>query len=347
MPEDGERLWWAPDVVVVRRRPPPDLPSIPSPALESWPPSLPVHRPRRWLLVVGLALVLAAVGLGIGLALSGGGGGSSGPSGSSPAAPAARAAAAVNVKLSDLPAGWSVDRSGSAPLSGFLAIAPGGGSASADPGAPGAGPSSFVARQYESCLGIDAGGDALFGVSNPRPLVEVSSPAFRAPVAGSGVEAGSETAIYRSASPVRRATAQMGDPRFGPCFSAALTQELMAGAAEAARGAAQPAGAGPTGTAPAVTFGSPTSTVLTLPPVLGTVAAGVEVTVPFVVSGVDHKVGIGMVVVGGGRMETTIVTASGPDGFPPPLLETLAGNVQHRLAALTQGLPVLSATVRG
>ena len=327
MPEDAEQLWWQPEVVVVRVRPGRD---VPNPTLArhedflgddffSQAPGSARHR-RLWLLAaVGLALAAAGTALGLVLADRGSTPGTAGSPTPTPAGPA------VTLSLADFPTGWSVDRSAGPPLRGFLAAAPGG--PSADPGA-GAGSTSVVARQYESCLGVGGAGDALFGLAAARPVSEVSSPSFRLPQAGAVLEAASQTALFASATSVRQAAQEMSGARFGTCFGAALSQELMAGATEAARSTA----VGPAGSASStVTFGSPSTTVLTLPRATGTAAAGVQVSVPFVLSGADHRLGIGMVLIDRGRRETTLVTLSGPAGFPDPLLAHLTAALEQRL----------------
>lgn len=328
MGESREQLWWDPEVVVVPPRrappaPPRPLPTLPTPLAGTEP----EPRTRRtWLLVAGVVLILAAIGLALGLVLTlgrsspdhGAFGALGGTGGSVPRA------ASANVSLADLPPGWTPDRSPSAPLLGFLSYH----GVARDPSSLRQG--ALIARQFESCLGVSARADAIFGTTSP-PLAEVGSVPFDGPAGGPELETGSLTTLYRSPAPVRQAASQLRDRRFGPCFGTALGQELLAGARQAGTGrspngrASAPDGSG-------VTFGSPTSAVLGVPVVHGTTAAGVEVSLPFTAAGVPHEVGLGMVLVAGGRLESTLVTFSGPSGFPPLLTAELAAAIEHRVA---------------
>lgn len=257
-------------------------------------------------------LAAAAVGIGLGLTTN------SSPPG--PATPRSRAqadAARLTLQRSDLPSGWSIDSSPDGPLSGFLTSPD-----NAQPPTPAERQQAAQAAQrYESCLGIPASQDSILGAAGPAPLAQVSSPAFRSPDQPR-LEAGSQTEVFADAGPVAQARAQIAQPKFSDCFGSAVGQELVAGGQQAQ---------GTSGSSPI--FGTPATVPVDLPRHSGITGAGVDITLPFSVGGQSGALQFGVVLMGGGRAESTLLTFGGSAGFPTRLTGRLAGALEQKLAA--------------
>jgi hypothetical protein len=96
MPEHRDRLWWDPDVVVVRVRPVPDLPAPPLARREDFLTEFydgGGRRRRLVVLVLVLIVLLAAAGVALGLALAKRGGTPTAPGALRPPAAIVRSAA--------------------------------------------------------------------------------------------------------------------------------------------------------------------------------------------------------------------------------------------------------------
>ena len=225
-------------------------------------------------------------------------------------------ARAVNLRLADLPTGWTVSPTPNGPLSGFL-----GDHGLARSGSPGSALSSGVAIQYETCMGVAGSRDTLLGATAPEPVAHAGSPAFVGPSSGPAFEAASSTAVYGSATSVTSATAELARPRFAKCFGTAVGEEFRV-AAQASSEEVQ------------VHYGNPKVVVLSLPRIDGTRASGVDVLLPLAFSGAKTtSVELGFVFVTGARVESTLVTFGTASGFPAPLTDSLAGELEKEIGA--------------
>ena len=225
-------------------------------------------------------------------------------------------AADINVDRTDFPNGWTVDSSANGPLNSFL----GGSGGAARPSPAQQREIDRVGRQYESCMGLPPSQDRFFGPASSRPVVQVSSPAFAAPSTAVALEAGSQTAIYRSAATVQADLNQIGDQRFPSCFGGAIGTEFVDALAKAA---------GQSG----ATYGTPTVKRLTLPQRGKASAVGVDLTLPIAAGGRSTTLQFGFAFVGGGRVESSLVTFATPSGFPAALSGRLTAALERKLLA--------------
>ncbi|HEY3941997.1 MAG TPA: hypothetical protein VGL60_05890 [Acidimicrobiales bacterium] len=221
----------------------------------------------------------------------------------------------INLQAADLPAAWTVDRSGSGPLSGFLGTGTSTGGSSPDESAL----TRQVATQFEQCMGIPAAADRIFGPSGSVPAASASSPAFAAPSSSVGEEAGSSVDVYASARAVAADLAQIRRPQFPSCFGDALGTSF----AGAASGAGQ--------------VGQPEVDPVSLPAHPGVTSSGVAVTVPLTASGTTVPVQFGVVLVGASRVEATLFTFSQTTPFPPALMSSLSLRLADNIAAESAG----------
>jgi hypothetical protein len=304
--------------------PPPTSPPVfaatPFPA-----PVAPTPGPRSRRTVVSILVVLVVVLVLVGAALPFVWR-TPAPAAGNRASPAVRAAVdrqvarAINITASDVPATWTVDGSPTGPLAGFLGVGPsrGGGGTSVTPSEQ-----AEVQSHYESCMGVRASADQIFGSAGASPSAEASSPAYAAPdQAGTVVtETGSVVQLFASSADVATGTAQIAEPQFPSCFGAALAQlfDLQGGAA---------AGSG---------VGSPVATALSLPQQAGVHASGVSLAIPLSKGGQTTSMDIGFVLVGGGRAEAELFTFSLATPFPlslqTSLTRTLESNVVEKSTA--------------
>ncbi|MDE3064103.1 MAG: hypothetical protein KGJ36_00340 [Acidobacteriota bacterium] len=175
------------------------------------------RRPRRaGVVVVVGAVLLASFAGGIAALVSG-------PSAGSHELAAARA---VNLRLDDLPGGWSVT---SASFLGALAPPPGQVVTSSTTPTTRPSPTSKwgkITALFQSCLGVSDARDRVFGAAGQQPDYQVSSPVFRAASYG-GIDVASTTQYYATTAMVNRDRAEMSDPRFGSCFAAANAAMIL------------------------------------------------------------------------------------------------------------------------
>lgn len=179
-----------------------------------------VARRRRragvWALIV--VVVLASFAGGIASFLSG-----TGSNGAE-----LSAARAVNLTLKDLPSGWSTVSNAATPLSDLFS--PGGQVITSTTGpTTTAGPTSLggrVSHQFQSCLGVSAPADRVYGAAGQMPDYQVASPIFNA-TSFQGIEVASSAQYYATTTMVRRDLAEMSKSTFGSCF-AGSSAALMA-----------------------------------------------------------------------------------------------------------------------
>jgi hypothetical protein len=238
-----------------------------------------------------------------------------------PAGPAAAALArAVNLRLSDAPAGWGVDQSPDGPLSGFLG---GGSTASLTPAQERA--AARITTVFERCMSIGPGSDRLFRPTRAdHPVAGASSPALQAPGGGTE-EVGSVTQVYATGAPVRSDARLVALPHFATCDGQATAAAVLLGAGGPAAGAA------------GLTFGSPSSHPLAFASRAGVTTAGTEVDVGVTGQGRTGSVVLQAVYVGGGRAEATLYTVAVDGAVPPSLTGALVADLQSRVAAGSRG----------
>jgi|GEM_PF-2555452 len=195
-------------------------------------------RPNRAAVIALAAVLVLVIAGGVGYALSKRGS-SSTSTAPAPATPPVSAAAdtvlaaSVNLRLADLPTGWTQ----AAPAAAVVR----------PPAAPAAAQSAAT-NTLSSCLGtsypVAAG---LFGAGSlPNQTSLVQSPTFQS-AAGSSFEMGSKTMTLGSAGQVQALDAVFANPKFDACYQQYATA-LAAGAVAGATAAVQPVTlTGPTG----------------------------------------------------------------------------------------------------
>jgi hypothetical protein len=168
------------------------------------------RRPRRAGVVVVVAVVLLASFAGGIAALF--------TSSSGPNAELA-SARAVNLRLDDLPGGWSVTSA-----SFLSALVPPTGEVVTSSTTPTTRPAATsawgkITALFQGCLGVSDARDRVFGAAGQMPDYQVTSQIFRSSSFG-GIDVVSTTQYYASTTMVRRDVAEMSAPRFGSCFAA-------------------------------------------------------------------------------------------------------------------------------
>ena len=129
------------------------------------------------------------------------------------------AARAVNLRLDDLPLGWSV--TAQSYLSAIF-TPPGKVVHSSSVTVTTAAPTSQwgqISSVFQSCLGVSSSSDRMFGAAGQAPDYQLTSSIFRSDSFG-GIDLASATQYYRTTTMVRRDVAEMSAPRFGPCVAA-------------------------------------------------------------------------------------------------------------------------------
>lgn len=126
---------------------------------------------------------------------------------------------AVNLRLDDLPAGWTTT-SGSY----LLAVVPQPGKVFTTSTTPTTQPSPTsrwgeISALFQGCLGVSNRRDRVFGAAGQQPQYQVTSPLFRGDSFG-GIDLASTAQYYATTTMVRRDVAEMSEPRFGSCFVA-------------------------------------------------------------------------------------------------------------------------------
>ncbi len=169
---------------------------------------------RRWVILgVAGAVVVASLGGVIGALLHHGTG------------PANERSLATGAGLTarDLPAGWSATPTG---LLSFL-----------DPPAGGVDPVTTtmplavdlvtprIVARFQSCLGVSASADRVFGRAAQLPDAQVTSPIYHR-VVPAETELATVAQVYATTTMVRRDVAEMSRPHFGACFAAASASLL-------------------------------------------------------------------------------------------------------------------------
>jgi hypothetical protein len=223
---------------------------------------------------------------------------------------------AVGVRLVDLPTGWTVSSTPKGPLSGFV----GGAGVTAVGVAAHTAQHVAIASQYDRCMGVARSRSFLFGAGS-SPLAHGASPAFAGPSTATPLEVASRTAVYGSATTVRRGATEFASPRFASCFGTAVGRELRLSATASGSGSALVPGAAKV-------------VELPLPKWSGVHATGVDVSLPLQFHGSETTVELGFVFVTGGRIESTLLTFSTTQ-FPADLIRALVATLEEQIASHT------------
>lgn len=175
------------------------------------------RRRRAGVYVVVAAVLLASVAGGIGALLTS----------SNPGAQELKDAKAVNLTLKDLPTGWYAT-TGS--LLGYLfppaknvitstttTTLPKANSAWAK-----------ITAQFESCIGVSARLDRVYGLAGQEPDYQVSSPIFGSTQDG-GINVASITQYYSTTTMVKKDTAEMSMKNFGGCLVSSNAALILSG----------------------------------------------------------------------------------------------------------------------
>lgn len=175
------------------------------------------RRPRRAgaLVVVGVVLLASFAG-GIAAFFTG----SSSPSSE------LSAARAVNLRLDDLPKGWSTTS-----LSYLSVLSTPPGQAVTPPTSTTLAPRSSqwgeLTALFQGCLGVSNARDRVFGAAGQVADYQVASSIFRSTSYG-GIDLASTTQYYRTSTMVHHDVAEMSEPRFGSCFAAVNKAIILA-----------------------------------------------------------------------------------------------------------------------
>ncbi len=125
----------------------------------------------------------------------------------------------VNLRLDDLPLGWSIT------AQSYLAAIftpPGKVVHSTSVTVTTAAPKSQwgqLSALFQGCLGVSGARDRMFGAAGQAPDYQLTSSIFRSN-SFDGIDLASTTQYYRTTTMVRRDVAEMSEPRFGSCVAA-------------------------------------------------------------------------------------------------------------------------------
>jgi hypothetical protein len=134
---------------------------------------------------------------------------------------------AVNLRLDDLPSGWSTI---SESYLSALLPPPGEVVTSSTTPTTVVKPSSTWGRitaLFQGCLGVSNARDRVFGAAGQMPDYQVTSPIFQSDSFG-GIDLASTTQYYKTTTMVRHDLAEMSEPRFGSCFVAVNAAMILA-----------------------------------------------------------------------------------------------------------------------
>ena len=222
------------------------------------------------------------------------------------------AAAAMNLRATDLPAGWSADHLSTSPLGGFLQT---GGSGPQTPAQKRV--SSIVISAYQHCIGIPDAKDRVFGAAGVTPPVEVGGLPYARTESTAVTEVGTVTQRYASPADVAADRVQISSPRFPTCFGEALGRLATAGGEPTKARADLPT----------------TRQVLRQP--LGVTVTGADVTIPVASLTGSATAQLGVTVLVSGNFEQTLYTLTTPGTFPASLRQQLVGELSARLAGVS------------
>lgn len=234
------------------------------------------------------------------------GGASTGASGGSDGSAAdRRLGASANLEQSDVPGGWTVDTA--AKLFGS--------------GGAGSVANGRAASILSTCLGIPSSEDPL---SPTQPVkATVDSPVFEEPgPAELTTEIASSTQVFPTSAPVTQGFTVMGMPEFTHCFGE-TTSALLA----------RSTGSLPPGTH----LGTPQTSALTIEPVPGAKAVGLEIKVPVIAAAATYPIDLHVVFIGGGRLSTTLMGIAVGHPFPALVTAEAAYQIEKRVAAPGSG----------
>ncbi len=134
-----------------------------------------------------------------------------------------RAAQHADLRLADLPAGWTT-----APTSilGFLFPAGSERVSTTTTAAPPHSVWSTITAQFQRCLGVSAATDRVYGAAGQLPDYQATSPFFSSSNYG-GAQVASTAQYYATTTMVRRDVAEMSRPGFGACFAASQASIVL------------------------------------------------------------------------------------------------------------------------
>lgn len=223
--------------------------------------------------------------------------------------PELASARAANLRLDDLPAGFATT------TASFLeALEPPSGKVLTPTPTTEPTPTSQWGRisgLFQSCLGVSAARDRVFGAAGQQPDYQVTSPIFRGSVDG-GIDLASTSQYYRTTTMVRKDVAEMSEPAFGSCFAAVNEAMVLTYV---------------TGSVPHVAPGAAWRPVTFVP---GWSRGGeIEVTIP----GVGQPLYLVVAVIAGGHHEVTLTALVGEWPAARGLLSGLVNTIKGRIAS--------------
>ena len=220
-------------------------------------------------------------------------------------------AATMNLRGSDLPAGWSALNSSSSILGGFLS-----------PGSSRQSPAqkrvtAAVISGYQGCMGITNAVDRVFGAAGVTPPIEIGGMPYGPEQSTAVTEVGTVTQRYASPADVAADRRQISQARFPTCFAEAI------GRLATANGDVIKA----TEDLPVVRqeFRQP----------LGVLVTGANVTIPMAGLAGTSTAQLGITVLLTGSYEQTLYTFAVPGSFPERLRQQVVGELSARLAGVS------------
>ncbi len=134
-----------------------------------------------------------------------------------------RAAQHADLRLADLPTGWSIVPTS---ILGFLFPAGSQRVATSTTAPPAHSVWATVTEQFQRCLGVSAASDRVYGAAGQMPNYQATSPFFSSSAYG-GAQVGMTAQYYATTTMVRRDVAEMSRPRFGACFAASQASLVL------------------------------------------------------------------------------------------------------------------------
>jgi hypothetical protein len=273
------------------------------------------RRRRLTVLVVGVALIVAGVGVAAGLSHPHPGGALADRVSAPPLSADQRLADQIMLTQHDLPVGWRVDRSASSAASSPQLRAG----------------ETVITRKFASCMGIsNAQATVVFGGRASDQTAQASSPIFLAPPSavqpGFALEFQTGAAIVRTRHDEHDDLAPFADPRYRGCAADATAAELQLGVNDSS---------GEHGTP-----GPATGTLETVPSPNGEQLTALSVAFTVSDRSVEVPVQVESVVVGSDRIEGQLEAFAIGGAIPTAVLRSSLVAFEERVASRGVGVQI-------
>ncbi len=275
----------------------------------------PGRKRRLAVLVVGVTLIVAGVGLAVGLSSHRPGGTAAGHRAAPPLTADQRLAAQIMLTSRDLPVGWRVDRHASTSTS----------SQQLRDG------ETAITHTFASCMGIsDAQASTVFGGQAPDQTAQTSSPIFVAPSStthpGFALELQTGASVVRTHHDEQADIAPFSSARYPSCAADATASELQLGVntASGAHGTPGPA----------------TGTLVALPAPAGEQLTALAITFTVTDRSVRIPVQVESVLVGSDRIEAELQAFAIGGAVPEDVLHSSLTAFEQRVATKGTGVQI-------